>query len=284
MTETLQNLLHSGLERLKTTSDSPRLDAELLLCHVLDISRAQLYANPNGLVDEDEAADFQSLIARRAQHIPLAHLTGYREFWSVPLRVTPDVLVPRPETELLVEKTLELIPVNAELDILDLGTGSGAIPIALSTERSACRYVATDISDAALAVARDNAGENAEARIEFLIGSWFEPLGERHFDIIVSNPPYVAANKPELTGAELAHEPAGALYSGPDGLDDIRSIVAGAPHRLKPGGWLLIEHGFDQAAEITDLFKQAGFENISTDADLAGHPRVTSGQTTTYHG
>ncbi len=277
MTKMLKNLLHEGLEKLADTSDSARLDAEVLLCHVLDISRAQLFANPDGLVDEDEAEEFLALIRERSAHKPLAYLTGYREFWSLLLEVSPDVLVPRPETELLVEKALENIPLNETLAVLDLGTGSGAIPIALSTERTRCKLTATDVSTAALTMARKNAAEHADTSIEFIAGSWFEPLGDRQFDLIISNPPYVATGQPELTDKETDHEPAEALYSGADGLDDIRILVKAAPAHLKPGGHLMLEHGFDQAEAITTLMQTEGFQAIKTHNDLAGHARVTEG-------
>ena len=281
MTTTLKNLLHEGLEKLAATSDSARLDAEVLLCHVLDISRAQLFANPEGLVDEDEAEEFHALIRERSAHKPLAHLTGYREFWSLLLEVSPDVLVPRPETELLVEKALENIPLNESLDVLDLGTGSGAIPVALSTERTRCKLTATDASTAALTIARKNAAEHADTSIEFIAGSWFEPLGDRRFDLIISNPPYVATGQPELTDKELDHEPAQALYSGADGLDDIRILIKEAPPHMNPGGRLMLEHGFDQAEAISKLMQTAGFQAIKTHNDLAGHPRVTEGRLST---
>jgi len=277
MTMTLKILLTEGTKQLAETSVSGRLDAELLLCHVLDISRAQLFANPEGLVDEDEATEFFAFVARRAAAEPLAHLTGYREFWSLDLRVTPDVLVPRPETELLVEQALKLIPLNECWDVLDLGTGSGAIPIAVSTERTRCNFTATDSSAAALRIAQWNAAEHADTAIELIEGSWFEPLGNRQFDLIVSNPPYVATSQLELTDAELQYEPKQALYSGADGLDDIRVIIRTTPEHLQPGGILMLEHGFDQADAIAELMQAAGFSDIKTHSDLAGQPRVTEG-------
>ena len=201
-----------------------------------------------------------------------------REFWSLPLQITADVLSPRPETELLVENALLHIPLHAACDVLDLGTGSGAIAIALATERSNCRVTATDTSAAALAVARANAARLCPARIEFVTGNWFAPLTGRKFDVIISNPPYISIHHDALTDAELAFEPPQALYSGADGLDAIRVIVASAPQHLRPGGWLLLEHGFDQAAGVSALLVQAGFTDCTTLQDLAGQPRISLGR------
>ena len=280
MANTLQTLLREGSTRLSATSDSARLDAEVLLCHVLDINRAQLFANPEGLVDEDEADEFFTLIDARAERKPIAHLTGYKEFWSLLLEVSPEVLVPRPETELLVEQALEHIPLHAALDVLDLGTGSGAIPVALSIERTRCRFTAIDNSPAALEIARRNAAEHADTSVELICGSWFEPLEDRTFDLILSNPPYVATDRPKLTDPETAYEPEQALWSGADGLDAIREIVKGAPAHLNAGGILMLEHGFEQAGAVAALMREAGFNDIRTHNDLAGHPRVTEGRRT----
>jgi release factor glutamine methyltransferase len=278
MVTTLDELLQQGRDQLAGSSASPRLDAEILLGHVLKANRAHLYANPDRELDAAKASTYLALIAERAAGRPVAHLTGEREFWSLKLTVTADVLVPRPETELLVEQALRRLPTDAPSSALDLGCGSGAIAIALATERPACRVVATDRSDAALVIAKLNADRHCPGRIEFVAGSWFEPLAGQRFDVIASNPPYVASGRPDLTDRELDFEPAEALYSGADGLDDIRRIIAGARAHLVPGGWLLLEHGFDQSASIGALLQQAGFEAIATHNDLAGQPRVTEAQ------
>jgi release factor glutamine methyltransferase len=278
MTMTLGTLLTEARQQLAASSDSPRLDAEVLLGHVLQVTRAHLYANPDRPVDAAQTSAYRTLIDARLAGRPVAHLTGEREFWSLPLRVSADVLVPRPETELLVEQCLDQLPEAAACSMLDLGCGSGAIAIAVATERTGCSLTATDSSAAALDLARTNAARLCPGRIEFIAGEWFGPLGGRCFDVIVSNPPYVATGQSELTDPELAFEPAGALYSGPEGLDDIRLIINGASQHLNANGRLLLEHGFDQSASISALMRTAGFSDITTHADLAGQPRVTTGR------
>ena len=275
MTATVAALLQQGRQQLAGRSDSPRLDAEVLLSHVMQVDRAHLYANPERVIEAEQAGKYAHLLGERLTGRPVAHLTGEREFWSLNFHVTPDVLSPRPETELLVEQALENIPADQPCETLDLGCGSGAIAIALATERPRCRLTATDRSNTALAVARENAAANSCEHIRFLEGSWFEPVGKQCFDLIVSNPPYVATTQPKLTDPELAYEPPQALYSGADGLDDIHFIIRHAPSHLKAGGRLLLEHGFDQAGRIADLLTQAGFTEICTYPDLAGQPRVT---------
>jgi release factor glutamine methyltransferase len=237
-----------------------------------------LYANPEAPVTDSQAAEFGRLIAERHSGKPVAHLTGTREFWSLDLKVTPDVLVPRPETELLVERALVRIPESGACDLVDLGCGSGAIVIAIGAERRDCKLTATDASPAALAVARGNADRLCPGRIQFIEGSWYTPLAERTFNVIVCNPPYVSTGQQQLTDPELEHEPRQALYSGADGLDDLRQLIDQAPAYLQTGGYLLLEHGFDQADTIATLLEQAGFRHIQLHQDLAGHPRVTEAQ------
>jgi release factor glutamine methyltransferase len=257
-----------------------RLDAELLLAHVLGASRAGVVARDERELTPEEQGDFELLLGRRLAGEPLAYLTGTKEFWSLELEVTRDVLVPRPETELLVEWGLSCLPGPAPR-VLDLGTGSGAIALAIARERPGASIVATDISAAALAVARRNARRLRLANVELLHGAYFEPLADRApgdaaFAAILSNPPYVAAGDPHL--AALGFEPAGALVSGRDGLEALRAIVAGAPRHLQPGGWLLVEHGGAQGAAVRALFAQAGFDAVETRRDLAGHGRATGGR------
>jgi len=278
---TLITLLQQGQLQLADSSDSPRLDAELLLGHVLMVGRAHLYANPERIIEPTQATEYAQLLGARCTGRPIAHLTGEREFWSLSFHITPDVLSPRPETELLVEQALNYMPANQPCAVLDLGCGSGAIAVALATERPLSKLTATDSSDAALAIARENATTNKCGSIRFLSGNWFGPVGSECFDIIVSNPPYVATLQPELTDPELAFEPPQALYSGGDGLDDIRLIIQDAPGHLRPGGRLLLEHGFDQADQIANLLEQSGLCQIRTHCDLAGQPRVTEGHKVT---
>jgi release factor glutamine methyltransferase len=248
-----------------------RLDAELLLAHVLDVARANVIARDERVLTPEEQGDFEQLLARRMAGEPLAYLTGTREFWSLELEVTRDVLVPRPETELLVEWGLALAPRS----LLDLGTGSGAIALALARELPAAGIVGVDRSAAALAVARRNAARLRLA-VEFVEGSWFEPVAGRNFDLVVSNPPYVAADHPRL--ADLKFEPSLALTSGPEGLDALRAIVGAAPRHLNPGGWLLVEHGAEQGTAVRALFAASGFAGVETRRDLAGLERATGGR------
>ena len=251
-----------------------RLDAQLLLAWALAVPRAQLLADEQAPAAAAQAAGYRRLLARRAAGEPLAYLTGRREFWSLELAVTPAVLIPRPETELLVERALALGPAGAR--VADLGTGSGAIALAIARERPAWGVVATDISAAALAVARANAAALGLGRVEFLQGSWFEPLGAQRFELIVSNPPYVDAADPAL--AALGFEPPLALSPGADGLAALRLLVRGAGAHLTPGGWLLLEHGATQGAALRRELVAAGFTHVRSHRDLAGHERMMEGQ------
>jgi len=254
-----------------------RHEAELLLLHVLGKPRSWLFAHATDPVEAGDAADFHALLARRVAGEPVAYLLGHRGFWTLDLAVSPATLIPRPETELLVELALARLPVDTALAVADLGTGSGAIALALASERPQVDVTATDLSAAALDVARGNAARNGLARVRFVQGAWFAPLQGMRFDLIASNPPYIASNDPHLQQGDLRHEPATALASGIDGLDDIRLIVADAGAHLLPGGWLLIEHGWDQGAAIRALFEHAGFEQVYTERDLEQRDRVTRG-------
>lgn len=247
------------------------LDAELLLAHVLGLTRTDLKVRAERPLTAGEQRDYAALVGRRARGEPLAYLTGRKEFWSLELEVTNDVLVPRPETELLVEWGRSLQPQS----VLDLGTGSGAIAIALAKELPEARVAAVDLSRGALMVARKNA-ERHGVRVEFLEGSWWRPVGSRRFDLVVSNPPYVAEGDPHL--ADLKFEPEVALTAGRDGLDAIALILMDAPEHLKPGGWVLVEHGSTQGAAVRALFKDADLGGIETRRDLAGLERATGGQ------
>ena len=254
------------------------LDTQLLLAHALGRPRSYLYAEPAMPCPDPAYRAFIATVERRARGEPLAYITGVREFWSRPLRVTAAVLVPRPETEGLVELALELGPPGAAR-ILDLGTGSGAIAVALAGERPQWQVTATDASPAALAVAAGNARTLGLANCEFLAGSWYAPLAGRRFDLIVSNPPYIAPGDPALADPALRHEPLRALVSPPDGLAALREIVAGARAHLVDGGALALEHGHDQAPAVAEMLVRAGFSHVRCHADLAGHPRHTSART-----
>lgn len=261
--------------RLAPASPTAALDAEILVASVLGLDRARLAADPERALAAEELFALESLVRRRLDGEPVAYLTGRREFWSLEFEVTPDVLVPRPETELLVERALAAIAGLAHPAVLDLGTGSGAIAVAIAAERPDAAVTATDRSPAALAVARRNAARLAPANLRFVEGDWFAPLAGRRFDAIVSNPPYVAEGDPAL--ASLAREPRGALVAGPEGLDALAAIVAGAAQHLAPDGRLALEHGAAQGSAVRTLLAAAGFGAVATFRDLAGHERVTEG-------
>jgi release factor glutamine methyltransferase len=254
------------------------VDAQWLLVHALGKPRSWLYAHGDDIADAALVARFEALVARRVAGEPVAYLTGRRGFWSFDLEVTSATLIPRVETELLVELALARLPQDRELRIADLGTGSGAIALALALERPRASVVATDASDAALAVARGNANALGIGNIEFRRGDWLAPLAGERFELIASNPPYIASDDPHLGVGDLRHEPAAALASGHDGLDAIRVIVRDAPVHLAAGGWLLLEHGLEQGHAVRDLLDGAGFVAVATEPDLEGRDRVTLGR------
>ncbi|MCH8896128.1 MAG: peptide chain release factor N(5)-glutamine methyltransferase [Proteobacteria bacterium] len=253
-------------------------DAEILLGHAAGISRSQLLAYPEHLLTLEQYGVFRNMLGRRCNGEPVAYLIGCREFWSLPLKVTPATLVPRAETESLVEQALILLPAGEELDVLDLGTGCGAIALAIAGERSHCRVTGSDVSEDALRVARENQDRLALENIGWAQGSWYQAVAGRKFDLIVSNPPYVADGDPHLEQGDLPHEPALALASGKDGLNAIREIIEGAPSHLHSLGWLLLEHGFDQQQSVLELLITTGFDKVCGHKDLAGIPRVVSGR------
>jgi release factor glutamine methyltransferase len=254
------------------------VDAQWLLVHALGKPRSWLYAHGDDVADAALVARFEALVARRVVGEPVAYLTGRRGFWSLDLTVTPATLIPRVETELLVELALARLPRDREPRIADLGTGSGAIALALAHERPRARVVATDASDAALAVARDNAIALGIDNIDFRRGDWLAALSGERFDLIASNPPYIASDDPHLGVGDLRHEPAAALASGYDGLDAIRMIVRDAPAHLVTDGWLLLEHGLEQGRAVRELLHAAGFVDVATEHDLEGRDRVTLGR------
>ena len=274
---TVASLLRAAEHTLAASSDSPRLDAELLLAQTLQRSRSYLYSWPEAKLNTTQQALFQALLQQRVKGEPIAYLIGRREFWSLELEVSPATLIPRPETELLVEQALLRLPAQPAL-IADLGTGSGAIALALAHERPDCRVIATDYSTEALALARRNAARLQVSTVEFCAGDWLAALPAGVYQMIVSNPPYIAASSSYLQHGDVRFEPTAALVSGADGLDAIRHIVTQAQQHLATGGWLLLEHGFDQGASVRALLSQAGYQTVSTEADLAGHERVSCGQ------
>lgn len=255
--------------------DSARRDAEILLAAVLECRREDFYAHPERELAADRGADFHCLVNHRAHGYPVAYLTGKREFWTLQCRVDSHTLIPRPETEALVEAALARIPQHTAVDVLDLGTGSGAIALALGSERPACRVSATDISREALTVARENASATGLSNITFLESDWFSELGGRRFHVIVSNPPYVESDYIGFATGEIRFEPRLALDGGPAGLDAIRRIIPAARRRLHPGGWLLLEHGHRQGRAVRELLAAARYDKPRTLPDLAGRDRVT---------
>lgn len=258
-------------------SDSPRLDAEVLLADVLQQPRSHLLAWPEKRLTAAQHAAFRQLLERRRNGEPVAYLTGEREFWSLPLEVTTDTLIPRPETETLVALALERIPADTPQLVVDLGTGSGAIALAIASERPRCTIIATERNPAALAVAEENARRLGITTVSFRSGHWCEPLGDLQADLIVSNPPYIAAADPHLSQGDVQHEPRSALAAGPDGMDDLTAIATCASRHLKPGGWLLMEHGFDQGESTRQLLEDQGFSQVLDYKDNASLARVISG-------
>jgi len=271
----VSNLLADAVRRIQGGSDSARLDAELMLCHVLGCSRAWLFAHAHDPLEPGTVRRFQGLLARRVQGEPVAHILGRRGFWTLDLAVDASTLIPRPETELLVEAALERIGEDARLRVLDLGTGSGAIALAIASERPFTDVVAVEHSAAALALVRRNIEATGLGNVSLRQGSWYEPLAGERFSLIVSNPPYIAAGDPHLDQGDVRFEPRSALVSGADGLDDIRLIIAGAGAHLEPGGWLMLEHGHDQGEAVRGLMAAAGFGEVGSRQDLAGHERIS---------
>ncbi|WP_311240395.1 MULTISPECIES: peptide chain release factor N(5)-glutamine methyltransferase [unclassified Xanthomonas] len=254
-----------------------RADAEPLLLHALGRDRAWLFAHGRDPVPPTIAQAFDALVQRRQAGEPVAYLTGSRGFWTLDLAVSTATLIPRADTEALVELALERLDQAPGRRVADLGTGSGAIALAIASERPQAQVIATDASAAALAIAQRNADSHRLSNVECRQGSWFVPLAGERFDLIASNPPYIAAGDPHLAQGDLRYEPASALASGSDGLDDIRSIVADAPAHLRAGGWLLLEHGWDQGAAVAELLRTRGFTQVATHQDLEQRDRVTLG-------
>ncbi len=264
------------VEALLKKAGLPRRESELLLLSVLDQDRAWLFAHGDAPLAEENQRAFAHLVRRRRAKEPIAYILGEREFWSLPLRVTPEVLIPRPDTEVLVEWGATLLGKTPGGSCLDLGTGSGAIALALKHEYPDCSITGVDASAGALSVARCN-GQRLGLQVEWLQGSWFEPVSDRRFNLVVSNPPYIRDDDTHLKSGDLPSEPAVALRGGTDGLDSIRHIIEGGQAALSAGGGLLIEHGWDQGAAVRELMQRHAWQAVETRRDLAGHERVTYG-------
>ena len=274
----IQNALKSATKCLLATSDSAVLDAEVLLSHVLEKPRSHLRAWPEKELPEKEYTKFLQLMDQRQQGVPIAYITGKREFWSRDFKVTPDVLIPRPDTELLIELSLNLMANKPKARLIDLGTGSGIIAITLSAERPDLEIFATDRSTKALTIAKQNATNHQIKNIHFSQSCWFDEIALSKFDLVISNPPYIEDNDPHLSLGDIRFEPESALIAADQGLKDIKTISNQARKYLKASGTLLIEHGFNQQTAVQAIFNSYKYSNIKTHTDLSGNPRVTTGQ------
>ncbi len=275
---TVAELLRKAEQSINCSAGS-RLDAEILLCHVMQTSRPKIYSHPEKTVSDDKTMLFQSLLKQRLQGRPIAHLTGEKEFWSLELAINEDTLIPRPETELLVETALQKIPVDEELNILDLGTGSGAVAIAIASERPRCHLIGTDINKNALTTAKQNAATHCLKNIQFYHSDWYRNIPPQNLDLIVSNPPYIKQGDKHLTQGDVRFESRLALVAGSDGMQAINIIIEHAGAWLADAASLFIEHGRDQKTRVQETFRKHRFKQIKTFQDIAGHDRVTSGRT-----
>ncbi len=283
---TIKEILAQAYRQLESAPQgaipsTTKLDAQVLLCHVLNCNTARLMAWPEQTLNSNQQKTFLNLIKQRQQAYPVAYLTGHKEFWSLDLKVSPATLIPRPETELLVETILKKFAHHDTLKLADLGTGSGAIAIALASEQAGWKITATDISAASLNIARHNARQYQLNNIRFLSGHWFNPLEGECYDIIASNPPYIADQDPHLKQGDIQFEPDNALRSGAEGMDDISYLCQHASRYLKPGGLLIIEHGYNQQQAVLNCLIKNNYRDISQLKDLSGHSRVSTGYTNT---
>ena len=276
---TLGETTREATHLLADTSDSARLDAELLIAHILNIPRSRFISEPELELNGQQLNKIQKLLTRRAAGEPVAYLLGCKHFWDLELKVSPDVLIPRPDTELLVETALTLYPAEASIKVLDLGTGSGAIALAIAKARPHWHVCATDESQAALAIAIENAEHLHLHNVTLLQSHWFDQLGEnKKYDLIISNPPYVPDNDPHLLEGDVRFEPQQALVAGADGLDAIRYLIPQSKQYLQSDGWLMLEHGYDQGERVRELFVEQGYVQVQQRKDLGGHVRVTLGR------
>jgi release factor glutamine methyltransferase len=263
-----------------TQIDSPtaQLDAELLLAYVLDKPRSYLFTWPEKTLSEAQSQTFMALLERRQRGEPVAYLLGRQGFWTLDLQVAEHTLIPRADTELLVEAALQLTDADSPLQVLDLGTGTGALALALASERPQWTVTGVDRIESAVTLAQSNQQQLQLSNVRFLVGHWFSALTDQRYDLILSNPPYIADTDPHLQQGDLRFEPLSALVSGADGLDDLRLIIAQAPNYMTANGWLLLEHGYDQAGAVRKLLQQAGFVEVSSQRDLGGHERISLGR------
>ncbi len=274
----IQTSLENAYANLQALSNTAQLDSEILLCHVLKKNRAFLRAWPEKKLNTEQILEFQKLVKKRKTGLPIAYLVGIKEFWSREFIVNQHVLIPRPETELLIEFALELIPDNQSKSIVDLGTGSGAIGITLAAERPISKIIATDKSIPALDIAKTNAKKHNITNIEFMVSHWLRQFGNEKHHLMVSNPPYIAPQDPHLQQGDLRFEPPIALMANRQGLNDIFEIVKTAKNFISAGGYLLIEHGYNQKQQVQSIYEKCNYTNIASHHDLAGQPRITLGQ------
>ena len=277
MSESIQALLTTASLQLAAVSDSAQLDAEVLLGFCLQKNRSYLRAWPDKQPDAQQCQQYRQLLSKRLQGWPVAYLTEQREFWSREFKVSPDVLIPRPDSELLIELSLARLAAKQASNVLDLGTGSGILAITIAAERPLCSVTGTDFSNKALNIATENAARLNVNNVSFILSDWFTDLPARQFELIISNPPYIAADDPHLQQGDVRFEPKSALVSAENGLQDIRCIAEQARSFLKHQGVLLIEHGYNQLTDVQDIFKALNYTEITTHHDLSGQPRVTSG-------
>lgn len=274
---TIKSSLLDAYLRLKNFSSTPQIDAQILLRFVLDVSHVYLFTYPERVLTQEEINQYEALIAKRLAGHPIAYLIGTKAFWSFDLAVTPATLIPRSESELLVEVTLQNIPVDAAFNIADLGTGSGALAVAMAYERPHCKFYGYDKSLLALEIAEQNKNRLGLRNVVFQLSDWLSELPEKFFDVIVSNPPYLAESDPHLYEGDLRFEPTSALVSGPLGTESLEYIIKTVPKYLKPGGILAVEHGYNQGEVVIRLFKDYGYDATTQYRDVQGHPRVTIG-------
>jgi len=275
----LGQLHKDAVAHLNGYSESARLDADLIICHILNISRSALITQDQTEIENSQAEQIQALLDKRKDSYPMAYITGTRHFWDLELAVNAATLIPRPETELLVETALRNYHREQAIKVLDLGTGSGAIAIAIAKARANWTVLAGDNSTAALEVASRNAAAYQLTNVQFINSHWFNDVSTQHkFELILSNPPYIEQNDPHLKQGDVQYEPLSALSSGIDGLDDIRQLIPAAKDFLKPSGWLWLEHGFDQAGRVKDLFNKHNYTQVKQHMDLSGHTRITGAQ------
>jgi len=266
------------IQQLALEASDAKFEAQLLLQNVLNVNRAWLLAHEHDTLPSKTNTDFEALLTRRLAGEPVAYILGYREFYGLNLVVTPDTLIPRPDTETLVEAALEKAPADTRCSILDLGTGTGAVALAIAKHRPHAQVMALDASHAALCIAEHNAKQLGLAHVNFTLSHWFSAVEGERFNLIVSNPPYIEQHDPHLSQGDLRFEPMSALASGADGLDDIREIIAHSLIHLLPQGWLMLEHGYNQAQLVADLMAESGLVDINTIQDLGGNDRVTIGK------